>query len=187
MVDTQRVLVPLAPGFEEIEAVAIVDVLRRAGIEVVVAGLDARTVVGAHAIAIGTDTTLDQVELDGFDAIALPGGMPGTLNLMRDARVLDAVRSLHRRGKLTAAVCAAPMVLAEAGVLSGVEVTAYPSARDQLKDARVVATPRVVHSGNVCTSQGPGTAIEFALGLVERLLGTAQARTLRQALLVFAE
>jgi 4-methyl-5(b-hydroxyethyl)-thiazole monophosphate biosynthesis len=182
----KRVLVPLAEGFEEIEAVAIVDVLRRAEVEVVVAGLSGKRVLGAHGIALEADALLAEVDATTFDMLVLPGGMPGTTNLMADARVLAAVRELHARGRTTAAVCAAPRVLAAAGVLAGREVTSHPSVRGMLAPAEVRSGPRVVRSGTIVTSQGPGTSIEFALELVRELAGPERAQALAAGMLVQA-
>jgi len=179
-----RVLVPLAPGFEEIEAVTIIDVLRRGGIEVCVAGLERGPVTGAHGITVATDVGLADVEGDSLAMIVLPGGMPGTTNLRKSARVLELVRELEAAGRTVAAICAAPTVLAAAGVLEGREATAYPSVRGQLGGARVVTQAKVVRSGPVVTSQGVGTALEFALELVAELAGPGKARELRAALLV---
>jgi len=181
-----RVLVPLAEGFEEIEATAILDVLRRAGVEVVLAGLRPGPTTGSHGITLVPDVSLDDVDPLDFDMLVLPGGMPGTTHLMEDERVLAAVRALHGRGRTTAAVCAAPMVLARAGILGGVEVTAHPSVRAKLADAEVRDTPRVIRCGTVVTSQGPGTAIEFALELVRELADGAEAERLAEAMLVHA-
>jgi len=185
--ETRRALVPLAGGFEEIEAVAIADVLRRAGVEVVVAGLEPGPVQGAHGIELTPDTELAAVDAEGFDAIVLPGGMDGTLRLMEDELVLAAVRSQREGGRLVAAICAAPMVLARAGVVSGVPVTSHPSVRERLGEAEVREGPRVVRSGSVITSQGPGTAIEFALALVEELVGSEKAAELAAAMLARRE
>jgi len=179
-----RVLVPLAPGFEEIEAVAIVDVLRRAGVEVSVAGLARGPVRGSHGIELATDAELGALAAQTFDMVVLPGGMPGATNLIEDERVLACVRAHHAKGKIVAALCAAPMVLAAAGIVSGVKVTSHPSVRAKLGSAEVVAAPRVVKSGRVITSQGPGTAIEFALALVAELVGQAKADELARAMLV---
>lgn len=181
---SKRILVPLAEGFEEIEAVTIVDVLRRAGLEVVVAGLGGTSVRGSHGITVEADTRLADVDAAGFDMLVLPGGMPGTTHLMEDERVLAAVRTLHGAGRHTAAICAAPMVLAAAGVVSGVPVTSHPSVRDRLGDADVRDEPRVVRSGRVLTSQGAGTAMEFALELVAELCGRAKADELGAAMIV---
>jgi 4-methyl-5(b-hydroxyethyl)-thiazole monophosphate biosynthesis len=179
----KRVLVPLAEGFEEIEAIAIVDVLRRAGVEVVTASLKPGVVRGAHAIDVRADAELGKVDVDGFDMVVLPGGMPGTTNLMEDERVIGALKKLHAKGKTTAAICAAPMVLARAGLISKVPVTSYPSVRDKLGDAVVRDSPRVIKSGQIVTSQGAGTAIEFALELVAELVGRAKADELGRALI----
>lgn len=180
-----RVLVPLAPGFEEIEAVTIVDVLRRAGLEVVVAGLAAGPVRGSHGIELTPDVELAHVDGASFALLVLPGGMPGTRHLAADERVLALVRSFHARGARVAAICAAPLVLQAAGIVRGVAVTAHPSVRAELVDARVQDAPNVVRSGNVTTSQGAGTALEFALALVADVCGAARADELARAL-VFA-
>jgi 4-methyl-5(b-hydroxyethyl)-thiazole monophosphate biosynthesis len=184
MVQGKRVLVPLAEGFEEIEAVAIVDVLRRAGLEVTTASLAEGPVTGSHGIVLQPDAALADVDAGSYDVVVLPGGMPGTIHLMEDERVLAAVRTLHARGGTTAAICAAPMVLAAAGVVTDVPVTSHPSVRERLGDADVRDAPRVVKSGPVVTSQGAGTAIEFALGLVEELVSAEKASELSAAMVV---
>jgi 4-methyl-5(b-hydroxyethyl)-thiazole monophosphate biosynthesis len=181
-----RVLVPLAEGFEEIEAVTIVDVLRRGGIEVVVAGLAPGTVRGAHGIPVVADTGLASVDATSFDMIVLPGGLPGSTHFAEDPRVIRAIQALHAAGKHVAAICAAPTVLARAGVLAGKRVTSYPSVRGQLAPAEVVDEPSVVESGNLVTSQGPGTALEFALTLVARLAGEGKSNELREGMIAGA-
>jgi len=183
MSGTVHILVPLAEGFEEMEAVAVIDVFRRADLEVTTAGLEPGPVTGAHGITLTPDTSLDEVRAEDFDAVVLPGGMPGTRRLMEDERVLGTVRALHAEGKHTAAICAAPLVLAAAGVISGVPVTSHPSVRAKLGDADVRAAPRVIRSGKITTSQGPGTAIEFALALVAELVGAERAEELARAML----
>jgi 4-methyl-5(b-hydroxyethyl)-thiazole monophosphate biosynthesis len=186
MARPKRVLVPLAEGFEEIEAMAIVDVLRRAGLEVTMAALRPGAVTGAHGVSVKADAELGKLEAKAFDVVVLPGGMPGTTNLMEDERVLAAVRELSAAGKPTAAICAAPMVLAKAGVVQGVPVTSHPSVRGKLGGAVERPEERVVRSGNVITSQGPGTAIEFALALVAELVGPGKARELAAGMVVQA-
>jgi 4-methyl-5(b-hydroxyethyl)-thiazole monophosphate biosynthesis len=180
----KRVLVPLASGFEEIEAITIVDVLRRGGIEVVLAGSTEGVLEGSRGIRVEPDTTLDDVDPAAFDAIVLPGGMKGALALMADERVLAAVRELHAAGRLTAAICAAPMVLAKAGIVDGKRITSHPSVRDRLGEAVVCADPRVLREGSVLTSQGPGTAMEFALALVRELAGPLEADEIARAMIV---
>jgi len=178
----ERILVPLAEGFEEIEAVTIVDVLRRAGLEVTVAGLVPGPVTGGHGIAVTPDSDLGAIDAGAFTMVVLPGGMQGTRNLMADERILALVRRLSAEGKRTAAICAAPLVLHAAGVLAGVPVTSHPSVREKLSGAIVRAGPRVVRSGPVTTSQGAGTAMEFALALVADLCGEPKAAELARAM-----
>lgn len=179
---TERILVPLAAGFEELEAVAVIDVLRRAELDVVVAGLAPGNPVGRSCIAIVPDTTLDALDLAAITTLVLPGGQPGTKHLMEDERILALVRRLHAEGRRTAAICAAPLVLRAAGVIDGHEVTSHPSVRGDLGGATVVDAPRVVRSGSVVTSQGAGSAVEFALALVEDLAGAERAAAIARAI-----
>ncbi len=166
----KRVLVPLAEGFEELEAVTIIDILRRGGIEVVVASLAGSPVTGAHGLRISADTPLAALAEQEFDMIALPGGMPGAAHLKNDPRIARLVRQLHERGRPVAAICAAPMVLAAAGVLEGRRATSYPGFLEEPGGATVVGDAVVVDRG-VITSRGPGTALDFALTLVAALAG----------------
>ena len=184
MGERPSVLVPLAEGFEEVEAVALIDVLRRADIEVVVASLGAEWVTGSHGIRVAADRRLGDVSPDELDAVVLPGGMPGTLALAESEPLLEVLRSLHATGRPTAALCAAPIVLERAGLLEGVSVTSHPSVRDRLGSAEVLGEPRVVKDGSVWTSQGPGTALEFALEIVAELRGRDVAEDLGRAMLV---
>jgi len=182
MNSTERILVPLAEGFEEIEAVTIIDVLRRAGLDVTVAGLEPGPVTGSHGIPVTPDAHLGALDSGSFTMIVLPGGMPGTRRLAGDERVLALVRRLNAQGRRTAAICAAPLVLHAAGVLGGVPVTSHPSVHGELGGAIVRAEDRVVRSGAVTTSQGVGTALEFALALVADLCGGARAAELARAM-----
>lgn len=181
---TDRILVPLAQGFEEIEAVTIIDVLRRAGLDVTVAGLRPGVVTGSHGIGVTPDADLGDLDTSTFTMVVLPGGMPGTKHLAADERVLALVRRLHEQRRRTAAICAAPLVLHAAGVLPGVPVTSHPSVRGMLTGADVRSEPRVLRSGPVTTSQGAGTAMEFALALVADLCGEDRAAELGQAMIV---
>lgn len=176
-----NVLVPLANGFEEIEAVTIIDVLRRAGVVVTVAGLADGPARGSHDIVLEPDTTLDAVRAASFDAVVLPGGMPGAKHLSEDPRVLEIVRRSVESGRLTAAICAAPIVLEAAGVLKGVRATSYPG--HALPSARY-SEDSVVEDGVIVTSRAAGTAMEFALALVTRLVSPAKARELTERMLV---
>lgn len=176
------VLVPLAEGFEEIEAVTIIDILRRAGADVVVAGLDRDRVEGSHGIVIETDVRLSSVDPDRFDMIVLPGGMPGAENLTNSKEVLRMVRKIGAANRYMAAVCAAPMVLEEAGVLAGRTVTSHP------KHARFISSAR--HTGGrvevdekVITGQAAGSAMEFTFKLVEILFGKEKSEEVNRTVL----
>jgi 4-methyl-5(b-hydroxyethyl)-thiazole monophosphate biosynthesis len=169
-----KVLVPLAEGCEELEAVTIIDLLRRAGIEVIAAGLQAGIVKASRGTQLMPDMTLDVALKSEYDMIVLPGGMPGAKHLKEDERILNLLKKMAGEGKYTAAICAAPTVLAEAGLLKGKKATSYPGFLDKmaLPDAQYL-TDAVVRDGKVLTSRGPGTAMDFALALIEALSGRA--------------
>ncbi len=170
-----RALVPLAEGCEELEAVTIIDILRRAGVEVVSAGLDAGPVTASRGTVLLPDKILAEVLDQDFDLIALPGGLPGANHLDADPRLRDLLVRQAERGRWCAAVCAAPLVLANAGLLTGRTATSYPGALDPdaLTQTRLVEEPVVV-DGRIVTSRGPGSAMDFALQLVELLEGSAK-------------
>jgi 4-methyl-5(b-hydroxyethyl)-thiazole monophosphate biosynthesis len=176
-----KVLVPLAQGCEEIEAVTIIDILRRAGITVVSAGLDRQPVRASRGVMLVPDTTLDAVLNENFDMIVLPGGQPGTDNLMADKRVIALLKKMAQQGKYVAAICAAPSVLASAGLLEGKKATSFPTCLDGFANIDL-QTAAVVEDGNLITSRGPGTAMDFALALAERLVGKAKRREVEAAL-----
>jgi 4-methyl-5(b-hydroxyethyl)-thiazole monophosphate biosynthesis len=165
-----KVLVPLADGCEELEAVTIIDLLRRGGIEVVSAGLKPGNVRASRGVQLVPDATLDVALQDDYDMVVLPGGMPGATHLKDDARIIDLLKEMAAAGKYTAAICAAPMVLAEAGLLKDRQATSYPGSLDGVPGV-TVSTAAVVQDGKVLTSRGPGTAMDFALALVETLTG----------------
>jgi len=167
------VLVPLAMGCEELEAVTVIDLLRRAGVTVVSAGLDGQIQRGSRGVMIQPDTTLEAALTHEFDMLVLPGGQPGTNNLKADARIIGLVQKMVAEGKYVTAICAAPSVLAAAGVLDGQRATSFPGALDaypQVQQQRAA----VVEDGKLITSRGPGTALDFALTLIERLCGRAK-------------
>ena len=166
------VLVPLAHGFEDLEAVTIVDLLRRAGIAVVTAGLQPGLVLGSRGTRIQPDATLDDAMGMEYDLIALPGGLPGADHLRDDPRIKALLLKMAAAGKHTAAICAAPMALAVAGLLDGKQATAYPGVLDSLDLPNThKRADAVVVDGKVITSRGPGTAMDFALTLIEILVG----------------
>jgi len=176
-----RVLVPLAAGFEEIEAVTVVDLLRRAGIEVHTAALDGPPVTGSHGITVTADIALDAVVTDDYDMIVLPGGMPGAEHLKNDPRVIALLRRFAAAGRFTAAICAAPGVLAHAGLLDQRAATSFPGfLHAQSAPGIRLRDDPVVIDGKVVTSRGAGTAMEFGLALIELLKG-AEARRQVQA------
>lgn len=166
------VLVPLAQGCEELEAVTIIDLLRRAGLDVVTAGLDNRPVTASRGTLLIADTRLEDVVERTFDMIVLPGGLPGADHLAEDPRIVALLRSQDAAGRFSAAICAAPKVLARAGLLDGRSATVYPGAVDPAAYPKVEFTDAaVVVDGTIVTSRGPGTAMDFALQLIELLLG----------------
>ena len=172
--EPRRVLVPLAEGFEEIEAITVIDVLRRAGVEVVAAGLKPGPVKASRGVVVVPDALLDDVLEQAFHMIVLPGGMPGAKTLGTDARILKLLKEAKERQRWVGAICAATaMVLEPAGFLDGAPVTGHPSLADKLSTYR---DQRVVTHGRLVTSQGPGTAMEFALELVRQLCGEPKAR-----------
>lgn len=178
-----RVLIPLAEGCEELEAVTLIDLLRRAGIEVVSAGLREGLVKCSRGTLLMPDTVLDAVLGDAFDMIVLPGGLPGADHLNDDPRIHKLLRDMADNGRYTAAICAAPKVLASAGLLDGRSATAYPGvlAALDLGQTQLSEQP-VVKDGSVITSRGPGTAMDFALELIEVLCGADKRREVEQPL-----
>ncbi|OGS36140.1 MAG: hypothetical protein A2293_04460 [Elusimicrobia bacterium RIFOXYB2_FULL_49_7] len=177
-----KIAVPLGEGFEEIEAIVILDMLRRADINVVAAGLNSKEVTGSHGLVLMADTLLSDLPARGLDGIVLPGGQPGTKNLMKNSLLRDLLIRLDKEDKLVAAICAAPMVLHAAGILSGKRVACYPGCERGMEDVSVVEEP-VVMDNNLITSRGIGTALAFALAIIEKLKGKTAAQTIRQAVL----
>lgn len=171
------VLVPLATGFEELEAVTIIDLLRRAQVEVVVAGLSGpEPVTGSRGTRIIPDVGLDEVQDRDFDMITLPGGMPGAENLDKDPRIHGLLKRHAEAGRYTTAICAAPRVLGHAGLLDDRRATSFPGHLEALDNQRIdIVADTVVIDGKVVTSRGPGTAMDFTLTLIEILCGR-QAR-----------
>jgi protein deglycase len=164
------VLVPLAEGCEELEAVTIIDILRRAGIDVVTAGLEPGPVRASRGVVLVPDTLLEHVMHDDFDMIVLPGGKGGADRLAEDQRIRDLLVRATERGNYIAAICAAPGVLAKAGLLTGRRATSFPGILDERTDIELSKDPVVVDD-RIITSRGPGTAMDFALELVRLLMG----------------
>ncbi len=193
-----RVVVPLAEGFEEIEAVSIIDILRRGGVEVntvylksedpvdalSAAGAASDMVLGANGITIRADMPADLIVVDEYDAIVLPGGWGGTNRLAESQLVQKILKEFAGKGKWVAAMCAAPYALHVAGVLSE-RYTCYPSVEEQIRPADRVADEKVVVDGRVITSQGPGTAICFALEILAQLEGRESSDSVKNGTLSF--
>lgn len=178
----KKVSVLLADGFEEIEALTVVDLLRRAQIYVDTISVNEEyTVRGSHGIPVVTEDLFDEVNFVEFDMIVLPGGMPGTLNLNDHAGVRRVVTDFAREGKYVAAICAAPTVLGNLGLLKGKRVTCYPAMEKEIQGAVLAGVP-VIADGNIITSQGVGTAIDFALKLIAVLVGDEKAKEIADAI-----
>jgi len=176
-----KIMVPLAEGFEEIEAFAVVDILRRAGIKVDIVGVVGTVIKSARGVSVMTDKRLAEINPEEYDGIVLPGGYPGYVNLGKTQKILEIIKNFNDKGKLIAAICASPSILAKAGVLDDKVATIYPGMEKELPHPR---EGKVVVDKNVITSQGPGTAIEFALKIVEKTLGKEKALQLRRDLVV---
>lgn len=179
-----RVLVPLAKGFEEIEAVSIIDVLRRAGVDVVVAALSGEMLVeGANGITIQADTEVKNVTANELDMVVLPGGWDGTHALADDANVQNLLREMDAKGKNIGAICAAPFALNKAGVLKE-KYTCYPSVENEIqKEGYQGDAAMVVEDQNVMTSRGPATALCFGLAIAKKLQGEETYNALKEGLL----
>ncbi len=175
------VVVFLAPGFEEIETATVVDVLRRCGVNVMIAGLASDAIEGAHGLKFVPDVSIEDVAVKDFDSVVCPGGNPGYVNLGKDRRVLATIKDAYFSNKLVAAICAAPTVLSDAGILKDKNCTIYPGMEAELKKGG--GKPQkdlVVEDGNIITSQGPATALLFALKVAERLVDKRTVKVVRE-------
>ena len=177
-------VVILAEGFEEIEAFTPIDILRRAGIEVVIAGLEGGNITGAHGVKVACDLEISDMDFDMIDGVVLPGGLPGAENLAASYVVLDAIKVLNGKGKLVAAICASPAyVLENTGILVERSATCYPGCESRFSPEVKFLVQDVVVDGNIITSRGPATAFPFALALVEYLAGKEKRDELAKGML----
>jgi len=180
----KTVLVPLADGFEEIEAISIIDILRRADLNVTTAALgDSLQVKGAHGITVHADSKWSDTGGATYDAIVLPGG-PAYQTLMNHEGVITALRRHNDAGKVTSAICASPAVLAHSGVIKGKRVSCYPSVEEDVAKVAKLTQRAVVIDGNIVTSRGPSTAVAFAIALVGEILDTEKSRKIAADLLL---
>lgn len=168
--EMKKVLIPLAQGCEELEAITLIDLLRRAEIDVTTAGLKSGSVTCSRNTVIVPDTTLDKILNDQFDLIVLPGGLPGADHLRDDKQMIELLTKQARDNKLIGAICAAPKALAKAGLLENKTATSFPNVLAELNLSNTnISNDAIVHDGNIITSRGPGTAMDFALYLIELL------------------
>ncbi|MEH2941525.1 DJ-1 family glyoxalase III [Lachnospiraceae bacterium KK002] len=173
----------LAEGFEEIEGLTVVDILRRAGIDAVtISVMGKKEVCGSHNITVLADILFEEVNFEEYEGVVLPGGMPGTTNLGSHSGVHDIITSFAEQGKLVAAICAAPGVLGQAGILAGKKAACYPGFEDKLVGAEVTYE-EVAEDGNIITSRGMGTAIPFGLRLTSYLTTEQKAKELAEAII----
>ena len=178
------VYILLGTGFEEIEALTPVDLLRRAGVEVKTVGLNGKIIYGSHAIGVEADMTIEELDVSDAEMIVLPGGLGGVASIRGCEKALEAVKAVWAAGKYVAAICAGPTVLAELGLLTGKKATCYPGQIPYMCDAQVVENAACVTDGRVITGTSAGTAIPFALALIEALKGAEAARAIADQIVI---
>lgn len=179
----KKVNVYLAEGFEEIEAITVIDVLRRAGIDVTTISISSREVKGAHNISVIADKTYDEADHMAVDMLVLPGGMPGTTNLGNHEGLAGIIKEFYHNEKYIGAICAAPSILGKMNLLESSMATCYPGFEKDLQGA-IHSDDLVIRHKNIITSKGPGTAMLFALDLVDVLVGSEIAEDLMEAMIV---
>lgn len=179
-----KVLLFIAEGFEEIEALTVVDILRRAEVICDTCSIAGNYVKGAHGIEVKADKLIEEVNKDEYGAVVLPGGMPGAKNLKENKNVIEIVQSFNRENKIVAAICAAPIVLKEAGIHKGHKITSYPSFKEELEGADYIENSTAVEDKNIITSRGPATAIYFGLKLAEKIAGKEKSDRLKEEMLL---
>ena len=177
-----KMLVPLAEGFEEIEAITIIDVCRRGSIDVTVAGVSGMTIKGGQGIEVAADCLIDSIDINSYDMITLPGGLAGTLVLSESENVQSILKQMKEQGKYIGAICAAPLALHTADVLNK-DFTCYPSIENQIRLDGYHHDQSTIIDGKVMTSQGVGTAIDFALKIVRQLQGESSFKDLKESIL----
>ncbi len=178
------VYVLLGTGFEEVEAIAPVDLMRRAGISVLTVGITGKTVYGGHNIGIEADITIDQMDLTDLEMIVLPGGLGGVASARASQAALDAIRFAWENGKFVAAICAGPTVLADLQITDGKKATCYPGCESGMGDANMISQQACVRDGNLITGTSAGCAVPFGLALIEALKGPETANTIAQQIVI---
>ena len=177
------VYVFLAHGFEEIEALTAVDLLRRAGVDVMTVGINGKTVYGGHNIGVEADILIDEMDLTEMEMIVLPGGLGGVASIRASAETLNAVRFAYENGCYVAAICAGPTVLADLGITDGKTATCYPGQKGNMGSA-VLEDVAAVRDGKIITGASAGCAVEFALALIEALKGSQTAQVIRNQIVI---
>lgn len=181
----KKAVIFLANGFEDIEALATVDILRRGGVDVTIAGVTGSTVTSSHNLQVLTNTTVDKITAEEYDAVICPGGMPGASNLRDNAKVIEVIQEMYKNNKKVCAICAAPMVLEKAGVLSGKNFTMYPGMADDFAPSgKYDGSKFVVVDGNVITGAGPAGTFEFALTILSSLTDNKTADFVAEGMLI---
>ncbi len=175
-------MIALAPGFEEIETITVLDILRRAGARVILGATQSGPIEGSRGLSILSDELIENINPQNFDLIVLPGGQPGTNNLMKNIKVCDVILEMKRLNKYIAAICAAPIILESLEIIKGAKVTSHPSVKDKINQANYLED-RVVVDGNFITSRAPGTAMEFAFKLVELLFDNKRLETVNKGVM----
>jgi len=179
----KKALIILAEGFEEIEATTAIDLLRRSGVAVTIAGVDNHEIKGSRSITIKCDKLLDDIN-EEYDACILPGGMPGASNLAQSGKVANLIKDMHKNNKIIAAICASPaVVLAPTGILDKKSATCYPGMESGFTETVIHKGDDVVVDGNIITSRGPATAFSFSLTIIEKLCSKDTADMVRKAIL----
>jgi protein deglycase len=180
----KKIAVLLAHGFEEIEAITPIDILRRGGVVIVIAGVGGNQITGSHGVGIECDITLDQLKADDFSGVVLPGGLPGASNILQSEEAASFIKSMHQDKKLIAAICASPaIVLSPLNILDGKKSTGYPGSEKDFSSLVELKTDKVVVDGNIITSRGPGTSADFSFAILEYLEGKDKADSVAGSML----
>ena len=174
----------LGTGFEETEAIAPLDLMRRAGIEVKTVGINGKVVYGGHGIGVEADISLEEMNLDRMEMIVLPGGLGGVASIRASEAAMNASRYAYATGKFTAAICAGPTILAELGITDGKQATCYPSCETAMGSANTVANAAAVRDGNVITGTSAGCAVPFGLELIRALKGDEEAQRIATQIVI---
>ena len=177
------VYVLLGTGFEETEAIAPIDLMRRAGISVLTVGINGKVICGGHGIGVEADITAGEMDLTDLEMIVLPGGLGGVKSIRESEKAMDAIRFAHENDKFVAAICAGPTILAQLGITDGKDAVCYPGCEEEMGSANMITAP-CVRSGKVITGTSAGCAVPFGLKLVEALKGADEADRIKKQIVI---